>query len=671
MAGCGCGGGTSCSCPAGVTFPPNASLGPIPGAVPGTQRPRRSPLPQSGTPANGRDVSPFESLFRRFQDGRPRGVAASREPAGVPAHPGRVRASGSPLGVPPPSPCGVGATHRRISRAGGPLLASPPGRLGDVALFPGFSLTVPRDGNWAPTQDEAARQVAAAGRDVVRPGVGTGQVLTPGAAVNQGPAGVTLAAMSPAAGTGPGVGGGNPFCRTKFTYRDQSFTVPCEFYTQHLLDEAALIGTDEDTAFGTCSSVNQTLDLLWLTFRTEVRTAHTSFESLLGCFNLPRNPDPGGTFSNLFWSMESGAALQVHLFTCQLLRTYVADTEYRVEGDPCQGYPDFLRDLLDGREATTQSGKDTCSLTVHYRNSDPEFASEVNTCTKDVACTDGFNPDVDNVFEQLGDLFRGEEWDQACPGPNFDEWTPTWVPDLNCYSDGTRSDCDRPNSLCDNLAIGGEFGVTFHPIQLAYDGLVADRIMSMARLCLDYGLSIFSFGDALDAFEYLETAQRIARYALRIIADRAAVLAREVGHSYLGTGHCTHDCCFDTAAQSFLCRTRAHLGLPRNTFEPRPTGDYDNPDALIVDECGNCSTDDGRTSHLSYYCDTVLEGQLKSVAAFYSFGCLERNYDAATAREICADPPAEKSGKSDPIDTTHRVVDLEAPDRETPTGGAG
>jgi hypothetical protein len=156
--------------------------------------------------------------------------------------------------------------------------------------------------------------------------------------------------------------------------------------------------------------------------------------------------------------------------------------------------------------------------------------------------------------------------------------------------------------------VGGDFGVTFQPNHLAYDAFVCDRILFLARLALDYALERLATGDLDDAFDYAQVASRLGRYALIVVADRAAALVHEVGHVFLGGGHCAHDCCFSAAAEAWTCRIRGHLGLPREVFGPRDSGDFNNPDGLDEESCTSCGTDRRVKNFLYRYCDVGEEG---------------------------------------------------------------
>lgn len=141
---------------------------------------------------------------------------------------------------------------------------------------------------------------------------------------------------------------------------------------------------------------------------------------------------------------------------------------------------------------------------------------------------------------------------------------------------------------------------------------------------MDYALHVDNFADGL---QYLETASRLARYALRIIAEFAKVVVHEAGHVYLGGGHCEfgHNCCFEIASSAWLCRVRGTLGLLHEPYEPESAHsgwrDYDARDGYRSNLCASCSKDSGRLRYYPYACDTVVEGALGMSAWYDADSC--------------------------------------------------
>jgi hypothetical protein len=100
-----------------------------------------------------------------------------------------------------------------------------------------------------------------------------------------------------------------------------------------------------------------------------------------------------------------------------------------------------------------------------------------------------------------------------------------------------------------------------HPIRLAFDGVRCDYALFLARIAHDYWLESHDW-------DYLAYASRLARFALRVIASWGKLLIHEMGHTFLGLGHCEWDCCFDVAANAWLCKVRGWLGLPEDDDKP-------------------------------------------------------------------------------------------------------
>lgn len=300
--------------------------------------------------------------------------------------------------------------------------------------YPGFSFDGPAGDNIVGQLPRALAAVRAVRGELCFPGGKDAGGLWPDGP--DGRAGPGPGVTSPTV-TG-GIGGVTP-CAERIRYRDQEAWVDCDFLAPYLADAAETWATDEEAAYGMCSSIADTLDLLWFQFRNEARGRHTAFAGLMGCYHLPidSDPDPGSSGYWMFWSNRNGAPHKVHLYTCQPARDWGGD------------HPRW----------------DACTLTINYRNDDPRFGSEPwhEGCRKDVAaCDGGFNPDNPD----RGTLRWGA-------------WSPTWNDTDACWNglDGGGG-CAEPNSGAEMYGIGGEFHMTFHPVSLAFRGYTCDRISS-------------------------------------------------------------------------------------------------------------------------------------------------------------------------------------------------
>ncbi len=610
MGGCGCGGkiesGGRCACggSCGVRSPP--------------PRAKRSTgvRPAALRPAH---ADPHLGLLRRLA------VASGqvRPAAGVASRPGSLgtalRAGGASNGtrLTPPTEgwCGdSGASPQRGGAVGAPGgLGLSPGRgpapLRSTLLRPGFDLPVPADGNYAPLHAEALAQVRAAARNLVvldvpaltahvdpsRPGVG----LLPGRVPAVGP------------------GGGQLDHMLSFWMRDQYFEVSARWYDGYLLDLAEAFGQDSDVAVGRVSSVEDTLASLWSAFWAEKQGNWDTFTSLLGCFNLPREA-PEVPYLPVFWSGGQGPFFKVFRYSLQLIRTYWEEIAYHIgteEGAHCDGFAPFVRDLLEGAypERNSAGAPASCFVNFNYRNAESGWDRLNASCTLSSAkseCDVGFDPNAN----------------PRVSGYPWNNWTPVWQPDLNCWATNeSPSSCRLPDgSLSENVAIGGDFNVTSLPVDLAYRGLVADYAMGLARMCQDYAYHLAEDGDFWGSLTQFETATRLARYALAAMVVHAKILIHEMGHTYAGDNHCEHDCCFEIGARRWLCRVNAHLGLPRQEFEPRISrildpssplvfGDFDNPDGRAEDPCDSCG-DSG--THFGWSCTIPVEGVVGEEGTF-------------------------------------------------------
>jgi len=144
----------------------------------------------------------------------------------------------------------------------------------------------------------------------------------------------------------------------------------------------------------------------------------------------------------------------------------------------------------------------------------------------------------------------------------------------------TNSDSYQlPDHGCVNTAVGDNFGVTMHPVRLAFDGVRCDYALFLARLAYDYAME-----NPILNVDYALSAIRLASFALRVIANWGRLFIHELGHTYCGRGHCNWDCCFDTASYAWLCKVRGLLGLPGTTDWPTYVGDTDGSDEACTED---------------------------------------------------------------------------------------
>ena len=59
-------------------------------------------------------------------------------------------------------------------------------------------------------------------------------------------------------------------------------------------------------------------------------------------------------------------------------------------------------------------------------------------------------------------------------------------------------------------------------------------------------------------------------------------------------------------------------------YAPR-SPDFDNPDSLILNECGRCGSDGGQPSFKAMFCDTQLDGHPGESSAFAATACRLRS----------------------------------------------
>lgn len=99
--------------------------------------------------------------------------------------------------------------------------------------------------------------------------------------------------------------------------------------------------------------------------------------------------------------------------------------------------------------------------------------------------------------------------------------------------------------------------------------------LHLARLALAYAME--------EDITYILPAIRLARFALRVIASWGATLIHEIGHTWLGGGHCRWECCFEHAERGWLCNAVSLLGLPWGEDYPEWTTLPEAGWACVVD----------------------------------------------------------------------------------------
>ncbi len=513
---------------------------------------------------------------------------------------------------PPPGTWINGASNIRAHASSSSLLGE--------RLFPGFSVPVPPNGNYAAVMDEACTQVLRNIGSLVRaPECGPG-VLKPVRTIQKRGEEALWAAGEdddavPPPGPASGVSKdtldlGEAALRklVPFGYRTESFLVPERWYLEWLYDWVSVYKRDYDTSYGRCGSVNDTLDMLWYGFRSNAHGEPEDYDHLMGCFDLHREDWKGKNY--LFWSDGWGAPREQFRTIAQLISTFWEEADY-TEFDSqalCLGFSEFLRDVIRGDRAVRFPYADdspyACTVRIGYRNAQPEFGEVNALCWGDTRCGEGYNFDT----------CSGADWD------DFDfELTST-----NCYtaqSSAGRDDCLGAVGGCRSGAMGGDWDATLLPNTLAFDAMSADRILFLARLGYDFGRSRSTISRWA---EFYETSSRIARYALRIAAGSSETWIHEIGHTFLGAPHCGsgRNCCFVNAGHAWFCRVRGRLGLAAWEYRINPDGlDYENPVALINNGCWSCSEDDGVSQKKLLICDTIVDGSIGETSIFLSSSC--------------------------------------------------
>jgi hypothetical protein len=188
---------------------------------------------------------------------------------------------------------------------------------------------------------------------------------------------------------------------------------------------------------------------------------------------------------------------------------------------------------------------------------------------------------------------------------SWSELAPVWVPELGgskgyfnhgilvANDDGEDVRHEHPydgwpgrTSACAKLGNTPGFAVHYHGIDLAYTAFIVDWLLFVARVAIDFGdwLGNVDRYDGRSRFDYHGLADDLGRYALCAVAERGKLFIHELGHAWLGGGHCEHRCCFEIAALHWRCRVSGLLGLPHGALYST-WGDDDEPTYTTSSEC--------------------------------------------------------------------------------------
>jgi len=355
-----------------------------------------------------------------------------------------------------------------------------------------------------------------------------------------------------------------------------------------------------------------------------------TLEGLIGCWNGYRGPESLAVLTGqeeeqgyAFWYEGWGAPWEWTMMMLDLMVTYwsfISLPAEEVHGkwvDPFSGtgrciadrdaggaildvgdnqsLAEFARDLLSGKEAKTRDLKfvNRCKLTVHFKSYDTRsevartregsasFAVEGCARKATGACGDGFKFGSGN----------GLPWDDF--EANFDSITFAYRSNtaysVKLFETGYPG---FPIEWNDVAGIGGGFGLTLRPTYAGFGGFLADRLLFDARMCLDY---FSASGDKA----VLDSGYRFARFAVAPMVQLGQIAVHEIGHVFVGSGHCIHGCCFDYAAGVWACGVRGALGLPHGAFDD--TGEDDARSDLGDVGGVNCGSGASATCEVSAY----------------------------------------------------------------------
>lgn len=442
-------------------------------------------------------------------------------------------------------------------------------------------------------------------------------------------------------GVGPGVATKDPAgdacagswdedTSTIFSYGEVSFCIPTRWLNRYISRDRA-------------SSTDDTLDFLWREFRSRRDSSDSTIAGLLHCWNIGTTHRFDVPWS-AFWA--DGGPLNFYINALALIDafpSYIRDES--TDTTICEGLDSFCDSLIEGGRVRNKGGDGPCDLRIFVRSLDARFnAFRAQNCIDEMAgepaatCGSGFNSACGPEYDL---------WLNLPPFPGSAYWHWTVLTPFGHSRDYTSTDCTL-------FMAGGGFGIRVHASLLAYQGFIADFLMWWARCAMDYA-------NEKGSLPHLKAASELARFVLFRISTWSKTFIHELGHCYLGGGHCDpHRCCFDIAAERWHCKVIAKLGLPRaNTIYPVFSSDTASGNEPRADSCG---IDNDVATPICYTC------RIDDYAVPES----DSSFRAGTCGFTC--PDSESS--SFEIDPCLRIFGcdeevLEIPDDELPGLGGG
>lgn len=390
------------------------------------------------------------------------------------------------------------------------------------------------------------------------------------------------------------------------------------------------------------------------------------FLDLRGCYNIPTTDIassidflfaadglPGGAYGTD--AVTGGAPQLLWELTCMLVYGYSSDASESTGGTGCVNgattFSDFVGNTVS-RTTPTSPGVGASTpradcVSVHFLGG--ELTSASMSATGYECATDG-TKDCD-AFEDQGCTWP--EWDYWMTSPltwsGDSEWYSTWgqywvassnilsasgsAPNVCRTSDGvdTGTTSQGVDSDCGGVGapfgFGGNWSVNFVAAPFAADAMVMDGILFLARLVHDINrLSVPMTAFTPPTF-FLPSggltlnpdwqagraaATQMASFALRLAANWGYRLIHELGHTYTGgSNHCVDfDCCFELAAQRWLCKVEGRLGMPFCPYSDSDGTDFSSPNEFDANNCYDPSGGSSSNAAVGMRCTLDRPGEV-------------------------------------------------------------
>ncbi len=307
------------------------------------------------------------------------------------------------------------------------------------------------------------------------------------------------------------------------------------------------------------------VEILWNGFKSHGEGVdREKFNEVLKCWMIDLQKAQSGRSYRLFFEKRGGPREALY-HACDLVARFQTYARESWSGsDACEHFHNFIGDVLRGDAATSREYEKATWLGTEEAQHGPcqlsilVVSTSTDVTPRAVTTCDRETPDVCHQSDEDGHFYGGQfdDWSADLTSKNW------WGTDYWSFYERASGSRSGPHTSPAASASPTGFAVRLPAVRIAWEGFVLDYAISWARVALQYALEE---GDVA-AFV---SAWKLARAGAARLPRLGRLLIHEIGHVFMGTGgHCVCDtspscgCCFDMAAEAWVARVQARLGLP-------------------------------------------------------------------------------------------------------------